>query len=969
MNRLDIKEKLIARSEHRVKSVDLHPTEPWLLSSYYNGNVTIHDISTKQIIKSFDVTDLPVRCAKFIPRKRWIVCGSDDHAIRVFNYNTMEKEREFEAHDDYIRSIAVHPTKPYILTCSDDMSIRLWDWEDKWRCVRKFEGHTHYVMHVVFNPKDPNIFASCSLDGLVRMWNIHTEQPNFTLQGHEKGINYIDFYHGVDKPFLISASDDMVAKVWDYQTKHCVQALDSHAHNVTTCCFHPKLPIIITASEDFTVNIYNSQTFKLIKTLNYNLERVWGMAYTHEDSRLALACDLGSVVLRLSKDTPVVAMDKKGKVTYALNNEVQQMTIKEPLSAGGTGTTGIFGTTGTVTGTTGTSTGTTSTTTTSTTSQLSERLTNIPTKDMGCIDIYPESMEYDPKGHFISAVGGGDYVIYAAVSMRSKTYGNGEELVWSSVSSGCYAVRCKNNEIKIYKDFKEHKVFKPFFTPKQIFGGQLLGISSKDFICFYDWDSCQMIRNIGVSPRKVYWSDDNVANSAVLLATDNEFYILRYDALLVKNSLKNKMSQEEDSQIEDSLILEYNVDEKIREGQWVGETFIYTNNDARLNYVIGGQVTTITHLENAKHFFLGYVAKHNRIYIMDKDRNILSFRLYIQVLQYESSILRGDLDQASLLLPQIPQEEYNRLAKFLDAQGYKELAMQVTRDDEHKFEIALQLNDLNKAYEIIKVSKSALETKWKQLGQLALSQSNIKLAQECFTHGNDYGGLLLLYTSTGDVEGMKQLAELCLHNKHHVGYNNIAFMCFYLLGQVDSCLDLLIETNRLPEAALFARTFAPSQVSRVVQLWRSDLTGVNINSGGGVSGVGSIGSGGSVGSVGSIGSSIGSGVGGSIGTKVGTLRSELSSQRLKSIAESLADPSDYSNLFPNFEDALEIEKYLRENYYQQTFDSTLYSQVKQTMFGSDGNGVNWIEQYKQGGGEQFVITLPSNNNNNKEHDE
>ncbi|KAF0975489.1 hypothetical protein FDP41_005483 [Naegleria fowleri] len=949
MNRLDIKEKLIARSEHRVKSVDLHPTEPWLLSSYYNGNVTIHDITTKQIIKSFDVTDLPVRCAKFIPRKRWIVCGSDDHAIRVFNYNTMEKEREFEAHDDYIRSIAVHPTKPYILTCSDDMSIRLWDWEDKWRCVRKFEGHTHYVMHVVFNPKDPNVFASCSLDGLVRMWNIHTEQPNFTLQGHEKGINYIDFYHGVDKPFLISASDDMVAKVWDYQTKHCVQALDSHAHNVTTCCFHPKLPIIITASEDFTVNIYNSQTFKLIKTLNYNLERVWGMAYTLEDSRLALACDLGSVVLRLSKDTPVVAMDKKGKVTLALNNEVQQMTIKEPVVLS-------------MTSSSGTSTSeyghiTTNTTTTSTTTPLSsgERLTNIPTKDMGCIDIYPESMEYDPKGHFISAVGGGDYVIYAAVSMRSKTYGNGEELVWSSVTSGCYAVRCKNNEIKIYKDFKEHKVFKPFFTPKQIFGGQLLGISSKDFICFYDWDSCQMIRNIGVSPRKVYWSDESANSSSVLLATENEFYILRYDALLVKNSLKNK-TQEEDSQIEDSLILEYNVDEKIREGQWVGETFIYTNNDARLNYVIGGQVTTITHLENSKHFFLGYVAKHNRIYIMDKDRNILSFRLFIQVLQYESAILRGDLESASLLLPQIPQEEYNRLAKFLDAQGYKELALQVTRDDEHRFEIALQLNDLNNAYEIIKVSKSALETKWKQLGQLALSQSNIQLAQECFTHGNDYGGLLLLYTSTGDREGMKKLAELCLSNKHHVGYNNIAFMCFYLLGLVDQCIDLLIETGRVPEAALFARTFAPSQVSRVVQLWRSDLMGITSAN---ITGSGNTGHGTPI-------------TTGSSQTESSSYkRSELSSQRLKSIAESLADPTDYSNLFPNFEDSLEIEKYLRENYYhkleQNEFDSTMYSQVKQTMFGSDGNGVNWIEQYKQGGG-GFNIALPTTMNN-KEHDD
>ena len=38
--RLDIKRKLSARSD-RVKSVDLHPTEPWMLASLYNGNVHI----------------------------------------------------------------------------------------------------------------------------------------------------------------------------------------------------------------------------------------------------------------------------------------------------------------------------------------------------------------------------------------------------------------------------------------------------------------------------------------------------------------------------------------------------------------------------------------------------------------------------------------------------------------------------------------------------------------------------------------------------------------------------------------------------------------------------------------------------------------------------------------------------------------------------------------------------------------
>jgi coatomer subunit beta' len=35
-----------------------------------------------------------------------------------------------------------------------------------------------------------------------------------------------------------------------------------------------------------------------------------------------------------------------------------------------------------------------------------------------------------------------------------------------------------------------------------------------------------------------------------------------------------------------------------------------------------------------------------------------------------------------------------------------------------------------------------------------------------------------------------------------------------MVSSVEECLELLIESNRLPEAAFLARTYLPSQVSR-----------------------------------------------------------------------------------------------------------------------------------------------------------
>ena len=89
------------------------------------------------------------------------------------------------------------------------------------------------------------------------------------------------------------------------------------------------------------------------------------------------------------------------------------------------------------------------------------------------------------------------------------------------------------------------------------------------------------------------------------------------------------------------------------------------------------------------------------------------------------------------------------------------------------------------------------------------------------------------------------------------GKNNVAFLSQFILGDVEKCLDVLIESGRLPEAAFFARTYLPSQISRVLPLWKEQLTKVSEKAG-----------------------------------------------------QSLADPNEYKNLFPNFNKTLEAEQML-----------------------------------------------------------
>lgn len=93
-----------------------------------------------------------------------------------------------------------------------------------------------------------------------------------------------------------------------------------------------------------------------------------------------------------------------------------------------------------------------------------------------------------------------------------------------------YAIRESNSVVKIFKNFKEKKSFKPDFGAEGknlpfsidmlvcflysmdfihlhflagIYGGFLLGVRSVNGLAFYDWENTELIRRIEIQPKHV----------------------------------------------------------------------------------------------------------------------------------------------------------------------------------------------------------------------------------------------------------------------------------------------------------------------------------------------------------------------------------------------------------------------------------------------------------------------------------
>ena len=61
--------------------------------------------------------------------------------------------------------------------------------------------------------------------------------------------------------------------------------------------------------------------------------------------------------------------------------------------------------------------------------------------------------------------------------------------------------------------------------------------------------------------------------------------------------------------------------------------------------------------------------------------NVYSYALSLSMVEYQTAVLREDMEAAAEILPSIPKEHRNKIAAFLEGRGLKELALEVTTNN------------------------------------------------------------------------------------------------------------------------------------------------------------------------------------------------------------------------------------------------------------------------------------------------
>ena len=319
----------------RVKGLSFHPQHPWLLVSYYTGEIVLYDYIHKTTIEKFTGHDGPVRSIDFHFSQPFFVSCGDDKTIRVWNYSSKKCQFTLTGHKDYVRTVQFHKELSWIISCGDDMTIRIWNWLNR-TLLSTASGHDHYVMSAFFHPNQDWI-VSASLDSTIRIWDYSVLRKKFfearsaqfevialdvtmihKLEGHERGVNWAIFHPTLN--LICSASDDKTIRIWKYanSTWSEVDALRQHSNNVSCCVFHSKLDYVISDSEDKTLRLWDLDNKSVVSKITKENERFWVVASHPNISLYAAGSDGGFIVFKC-EETRIPSVPFNGCVVFFQN--------------------------------------------------------------------------------------------------------------------------------------------------------------------------------------------------------------------------------------------------------------------------------------------------------------------------------------------------------------------------------------------------------------------------------------------------------------------------------------------------------------------------------------------------------------------------------------------------------------------------------------------------------------------------
>jgi len=297
------------------------------------GNGRLHLVSlvpgqpALNLDKQFDTQDGLYDVAWSEVHENQLVTGSGDGSIKL--WDVMLNDLPIRAWHEHTREVFSvdwsNIQKTTFVSASWDGTIKLWT-PDRPRSIATLQAHASCVYQALFSPHQPEVVATCSTDGTLKIFDLRTATGAYTpasntftnplstaaLTVPASGTEILSLDWNKYQPFVLaSAGVDKMVKVWDCRMVKlggqagspvepgvggiCETQLAGHEYAVRKVQWSPHRPdLLASASYDMTCRVWSTTPVpgrgNLMHIHDPHTEFVVGCAWALYDDGLLASC-------------------------------------------------------------------------------------------------------------------------------------------------------------------------------------------------------------------------------------------------------------------------------------------------------------------------------------------------------------------------------------------------------------------------------------------------------------------------------------------------------------------------------------------------------------------------------------------------------------------------------------------------------------------------------------------------------
>ncbi|ETV94253.1 hypothetical protein H310_11928 [Aphanomyces invadans] len=268
-----------------------------------------------------DAPHVPYTNLLFNAGRNELVAVTAEHNFLLLDPASLVRTRQIIGFNDDILSLKFVPSadgaalSDRIVAATNSNQIRVMD-RHTMSCDL-LSGHSDIVMAVSVSP-DGKWLVSASKDGTARVWNLATLRCVAVCSGHTESVGSIAMAQKIHNytsgtAFFVTGSSDKTMKLWSMgsllssstsvtTTLSATAATKAHDKDVNALAIAPNDRFIASGSQDKLIKIWNAATLSVVGVCRGHKRGIWALEFSPVDQCLASASSDKTVKLWNVKD-------------------------------------------------------------------------------------------------------------------------------------------------------------------------------------------------------------------------------------------------------------------------------------------------------------------------------------------------------------------------------------------------------------------------------------------------------------------------------------------------------------------------------------------------------------------------------------------------------------------------------------------------------------------------------------------